>query len=58
MQTNIYYSRKLTEPQTRYMEMEKQLLRIIENLKEFFTVSLCQRLKIYAEHKYLTSNFF
>ena len=52
-----FYSRKLTGPQTRYTVTEKELLRIVETLKEFSTILLGQKLRIYTDHKNLTCIF-
>ena len=45
------YSRKLTDNHKRYTVIEKELLRIVETLKEFRTILLGQRLRIYTDHK-------
>ena len=45
-----FYSRKLTGPQTRYTVAEKELLSIVETLKEFCTILLGQQLKIFTDH--------
>ena len=49
-----FYSRKITNSQQRYALMERELLSIIETLKEFRTILLARRLRIYTNHKYLT----
>ena len=49
-----FYSRKLTGPQTRYTVTEKGLLSIVETLKEFRTILIGQKLKIYTDHKNIT----
>ena len=53
-----FYSRKPTGPQTRYTVTEKELLSIVETLKEFRTILLGQKLKIYTDHKNLTCKNF
>ena len=42
---NIFYSRKLTGPQTRYAVTEKELISIVETLKKICTILLGQALK-------------
>ena len=49
--TIAFYSRKLTGTQTRYTVTEKEFLRIVETLKNFRTILLGQKLKIYTDHK-------
>ena len=49
-----FYSRKLTDAQTRYIVTEKGLLSVIENLKEFITIILGQKLRIYTDLRNLT----
>ena len=46
-----FYSRRLTDYQKRYTVTEKELLIIVESLKKFITILLCQRLIIYTDHK-------
>ena len=46
-----FYSCKLTGLQKRYTVTEKELLSIVETLKEFFTVLFCQSINIYTDHK-------
>ena len=53
-----FYSRKLTEPQTQYTVTEKELLSIVETLKEFYKILLGQQLNIYTDHKILTCKNF
>ena len=53
-----FYSRKLTGPQTRYAVTEKELLGKDKNLKEFLTILLGQKLKIYTDHKDITCKNF
>ena len=52
-----FYSRKLTDSQQRYTVTERELLSIVETLKEFITVLRGQKLIIYSDHKNLTCNF-
>jgi hypothetical protein len=53
-----FYSRKLTDPQTRYTVTELELLAIVETLREYKCILLGHLITIYTEHKNLTfSNF-
>ena len=49
-----FYIHKLTKSQQGYKVTEKGLLSIVETLKEFRTILLGQRLKIYTDHKNIT----
>ena len=49
-----FYYIKLTDPQKRYTVTERELLSILETLKEFRTILLGQKLRIYTDHKNLT----
>ena len=42
----------------RYTVTEREILRIVETLKEFRTISLGQKLRIYTNHKQITCKFF
>ena len=46
-----FYSRKLTDSQQRYTVMERELLSIVETLKEFRTILLGHKLQIYTDNK-------
>ena len=56
--TIAFYSIKITDSQQRYTVTESELLRILETLKEFKTILLGQKLRIYTDHKNLTCNYF
>ena len=45
-----FYSIKPTDPQQRYTVIERELLSTVETLKEFRTISLGQKLRIYTDH--------
>ena len=50
------YSRKINVSQMRYKLTDKELLKISETLKQFKTILLGQRLKIYTDNKNLHVN--
>ena len=48
-----FFSRKLSDPQTRYNVTEKELLAIVETLKEFKGMLWGQSIVVYTDHKNL-----
>jgi transposase InsO family protein len=53
-----FYSRKLQPAQTRYTTTERELLSIVETLKEFRNILLGQRIKVHTDHENLTFKHF
>jgi hypothetical protein len=53
-----FYSRKLNLAQTRYTTTERELLAIVETLKEFRNILLGQRIQIHTDHRNLTYKNF
>ncbi len=53
-----FYSRKLNPAQTRYTTTERELLSIVETLKEFKNILLGHKLVVYTDHKNLTCKNF
>ena len=52
------YSIKVTDAQKRYTVTDKEPIRIFENLKEFRTILIGQKLRIYNDHKNFTCKNF
>ena len=53
-----FYTRKLRNGQHNYTTTERELLAIVETLKEFRTILLGQQIKIYTDRKNLTFTQF
>ena len=53
-----FYSRKLNPAQTRYTTTERELLAIVETLKEFRNILLGQQITIHTDHKNLCYKHF
>ena len=54
----VFYSRKLNPAQNNYTTTERELLAIVETLKEFKNILLGQKVRVYTYHKNLTYKTF
>jgi RNase H-like domain found in reverse transcriptase len=53
-----FYSRKLNPAQTRYTTTERELLSIVETLKEYQNILLGHQIKVFTDHKNLVYKTF
>jgi len=53
-----FHSRKLNPAQTRYTTTERELLSIVETLKEYQNILLGQQIEVFTDHKNLVHKHF
>jgi len=53
-----FYSRKLNDAQTRYTTTERELLSIVETLKEYRNILLGHQIEVFTDHKNLVFKHF
>jgi hypothetical protein len=53
-----FYSRKLQSAQTRYTTTEREMLSIVETLKDLRNILLGQQIKVHTDHENLTYKNF
>jgi len=53
-----FHSRKLNPAQTRCTTTERELLSIVETLKEYWNILLGQQIEVFTDHKNLVHNHF
>ena len=56
--TIAFYSRKLANSQQMYIVTQRKLISIVKTLKEFRTILLGRKIRIYNDHKNLTYKNF
>ena len=53
-----FHSRKLNDAQTRYTTTERELLSVVETLKEHRNILMGHRIEVFTDHKNLTYKQF